>query len=165
MVCPQQMGETPSFRGLCFRGGGVFCIGFCVDACSGYEAEEVRCPLDGGEYFVSMQVARSPRVLACSILERSVRVVEWADGSFAALQGPVPYIKHLVSSSRIPFTTAYFGSLGLTLYFAVGVSPPFLLIYLPLPPQLQFLPASPHHQCHYHSDLAIQADDSYTQRF
>ena len=44
--------------------------------------------------------------------------------SFAALQGPVPYIKHLVSPPRIPFTAAYFGSLGLTLYFAVGVSDP-----------------------------------------
>jgi Got1/Sft2-like family len=42
-------------------------------------------------------------------------------GSFAALQGPVPYIKHLVSPTRLPFTAAYFGSLGLTLYFAVGV--------------------------------------------
>ena len=31
------------------------------------------------------------------------------------------YIKHLVSPARIPFTAAYFGSLGLTLYFAVGV--------------------------------------------
>lgn len=44
--------------------------------------------------------------------------------SFSALQGPVPYIKHLLSAPRIPFTAAYFGSLALTLYFAVGVSFP-----------------------------------------
>lgn len=43
--------------------------------------------------------------------------------SFAALQGPVPYIKHLMSPARLPFTAAYFGSLGLTLYFSVGVCP------------------------------------------
>ena len=30
-------------------------------------------------------------------------------------------MKHLISPPRIPFTAAYFGSLGLTLYFAVGV--------------------------------------------
>ena len=34
----------------------MFCIGFCVDACSGHETEEVCGPLDSGEYFVSMQV-------------------------------------------------------------------------------------------------------------
>jgi hypothetical protein len=31
------------------------------------------------------------------------------------------HIKHLISPERLPFTAAYFGSLGLTLYFAVGV--------------------------------------------
>jgi Got1/Sft2-like family len=36
----------------------------------------------------------------------------------------VPYIKHLVSAPRIPFTAAYFVSLGMTLYFAVGVCVP-----------------------------------------
>jgi len=42
-------------------------------------------------------------------------------GSFAALQGPVPYIKHLLSPTRVPFTAAYFGSLAATLYFSIGV--------------------------------------------
>lgn len=41
--------------------------------------------------------------------------------SFAALQGPVPYIKHLLSPTRVPFTAAYFGSLAATLYFSIGV--------------------------------------------
>jgi hypothetical protein len=43
------------------------------------------------------------------------------DDSFAALQGPVPYIKHLISPTRIPFTAMYFGSLAMTLYFSIGV--------------------------------------------
>lgn len=30
--------------------------------------------------------------------------------------------RHLVSEERLPFTATYFGSIGLTLYFAVGVS-------------------------------------------
>jgi Got1/Sft2-like family len=69
---------------------------------------------------------------------RCVRLAECANSSFAALQGPVPYIKHLVSPTRIPFTTAYFGSLGLTLYFAVGVSPPSLPSCFPFSPRPPF---------------------------
>lgn len=41
--------------------------------------------------------------------------------SWAVLMGPWSYAKHLVSGSRLPFTAAYFGSIGLTLYFAIGV--------------------------------------------
>jgi hypothetical protein len=36
--------------------------------------------------------------------------------------GPLVYAKHLVSGSRLPFTAAYFGSIAMTLYFAIGVS-------------------------------------------
>lgn len=35
--------------------------------------------------------------------------------------GPVTYAKHLISGPRLPFTTAYFGSIGLTLFFAIKV--------------------------------------------
>ncbi|XHF97124.1 hypothetical protein AWENTII_000725 [Aspergillus wentii] len=42
--------------------------------------------------------------------------------SWAVLMGPWVYAKHLVSGSRLPFTAAYFGSIALTLYFAIGVS-------------------------------------------
>jgi hypothetical protein len=31
-------------------------------------------------------------------------------------------LKHLMSQERLPFSLTYFGSLGLTLYFAIGVS-------------------------------------------
>jgi hypothetical protein len=31
-------------------------------------------------------------------------------------------IKHICSAERMPFSLAYFGSLGLTLFFAIGVS-------------------------------------------
>jgi hypothetical protein len=41
--------------------------------------------------------------------------------SWAVLMGPWSYAKHLVSGSRLPFTAAYFGSIALTLYFAIGV--------------------------------------------
>lgn len=36
--------------------------------------------------------------------------------------GPRQYIQHLISGARLPFTAAYFGTIGLTIYFAVGVS-------------------------------------------
>jgi len=36
--------------------------------------------------------------------------------------GPWTYVQHLASTPRLPFTAAYFGSIGLTLYFSIGVS-------------------------------------------
>lgn len=41
--------------------------------------------------------------------------------SWAVLMGPWSYAKHLISGPRLPFTAAYFGSIALTLYFAIGV--------------------------------------------
>ena len=38
------------------------------------------------------------------------------------LMGPIVYIKHLTSEPRLPFTLVYFGSIGLTLFMAIGVS-------------------------------------------
>jgi hypothetical protein len=40
------------------------------------------------------------------------------------MMGPVAYAQHLMSTPRLPFTAAYFGSIGLTLYFSLGVSNP-----------------------------------------
>ncbi|EMF17122.1 protein transport protein SFT2 [Sphaerulina musiva SO2202] len=42
-------------------------------------------------------------------------------GSWAILMGPMVYVRHLVSQERLPFTATYFGSIALTLYFAVGL--------------------------------------------
>lgn len=42
--------------------------------------------------------------------------------SFAAVMGPMAYVQHLLSGPRLPFTAAYFGSIALTFYFALGVS-------------------------------------------
>ncbi|KAF5345827.1 hypothetical protein D9756_010890 [Leucocoprinus leucothites] len=39
---------------------------------------------------------------------------------FSVLIGPINHIKHLVSKERLPFSLVYLGSLGLTLYFALG---------------------------------------------
>jgi hypothetical protein len=41
--------------------------------------------------------------------------------------GPKQYAQHLTSGSRLPFTAAYFGTIALTMYFAVGVSSAFLI--------------------------------------
>ncbi|RAH40197.1 putative Golgi traffic protein SFT2 [Aspergillus brunneoviolaceus CBS 621.78] len=41
--------------------------------------------------------------------------------SWAVLMGPMVYARHLVSGSRLPFTAAYFGSIAMTLYFAIGL--------------------------------------------
>ncbi|KAK5718029.1 protein transport protein sft2 [Elasticomyces elasticus] len=42
-------------------------------------------------------------------------------GSWAVMMGPMVYARHLISSERLPFTATYFGSIGLTLYFALGL--------------------------------------------
>lgn len=44
--------------------------------------------------------------------------------SWAVLMGPVQYAQHLISGPRLPFTAAYFGSITLTLVFAIKVSAP-----------------------------------------
>ncbi|KAJ5562147.1 hypothetical protein N7461_000908 [Penicillium sp. DV-2018c] len=48
--------------------------------------------------------------------------------SWAVLMGPWTYAKHLISGSRLPFTAAYFGSIVLTLYFAIGLRSAFLTL-------------------------------------
>lgn len=49
-------------------------------------------------------------------------------GSWAALMGVMPYIRHLLSGPRLPFTGVYFGSIALTLYFSVGLHSTFLTL-------------------------------------
>ncbi|TVY54178.1 Protein transport protein SFT2 [Lachnellula cervina] len=41
--------------------------------------------------------------------------------SWAAMMGPITYAQHLMSTPRLPFTAAYFGSIALTLYFSLGL--------------------------------------------
>ncbi|KAK3067702.1 protein transport protein sft2 [Teratosphaeriaceae sp. CCFEE 6253] len=35
--------------------------------------------------------------------------------------GPLVYARHLISQERLPFTATYFGSIALTLWFALGL--------------------------------------------
>ncbi|KAK3362878.1 Got1/Sft2-like family-domain-containing protein [Lasiosphaeria hispida] len=62
-------------------------------------------------------------------------VVLWTLGSllflssFAAIMGPWAYVQHLASTPRLPFTAAYFGSLGLTLYFSIGLHSTLLTLF------------------------------------
>lgn len=54
-----------------------------------------------------------------------------------------PLVHHLISGPRLPFTAAYFGSIVLTLYFSLGVSPfPSVLIPATCQPWC-FLPRIP----------------------
>jgi hypothetical protein len=41
--------------------------------------------------------------------------------SISKLTKPLTDLKHILSPERIPFSLAYFGSLGLTLFFAIGI--------------------------------------------
>ncbi|KAL3420716.1 hypothetical protein PVAG01_07161 [Phlyctema vagabunda] len=49
--------------------------------------------------------------------------------SWAAMMGPMSYIQHLMSTPRLPFTAAYFGSIGLTLYFSLGLQSTLLTLF------------------------------------
>lgn len=63
-----------------------------------------------------------------SHMEANVGLHRWSVGSlmflasFAAVMGPMNYVYHLFSTPRLPFTAAYFGSITLTLVFALKVS-------------------------------------------
>ncbi|KAM3418512.1 Protein transport protein SFT2 [Cercospora zeina] len=50
-------------------------------------------------------------------------------GSWAVMMGPVVYVRHLISQERLPFTATYFGSIALTLYFAVGLRSTILTLF------------------------------------
>jgi len=62
-------------------------------------------------------------------------VILWTLGSilflasWAAIMGPWTYVQHLASTPRLPFTGAYFGSLGLTLYFSLGLHSTLLTLF------------------------------------
>ena len=59
------------------------------------------------------------------------------------LMGPIVYIKHLTSEPRLPFTLVYFGSIGLTLFMAIGVSLPPLPSLLHCMALVSLLSATP----------------------
>ncbi|KAK0987346.1 Protein transport protein sft2 [Friedmanniomyces endolithicus] len=48
--------------------------------------------------------------------------------SWAVMMGPLVYARHLISAERLPFTATYFGSIGLTLYFALGLQSTLLTL-------------------------------------
>ncbi|KAI6934705.1 hypothetical protein KC327_g10097 [Hortaea werneckii] len=49
--------------------------------------------------------------------------------SWAVMMGPMAYVRHLISQERLPFTATYFGSIVLTLYFAVGLRSTILTLF------------------------------------
>lgn len=65
-------------------------------------------------------------------VEADSQLHRWSVGSlmflasFAAVMGPMAYVYHLLSTPRLPFTAAYFGSIILTLVFALKVSGMFV---------------------------------------
>lgn len=72
--------------------------------------------------------------------------------SWAVLMGPWVYAKHLVSGPRLPFTAAYFGSIAMTLYFAIGVSTPVCLALATFP---RIFPARPCCLCLYYLSVRL----------
>ncbi|KAH7197657.1 Got1/Sft2-like family-domain-containing protein [Fusarium flagelliforme] len=62
-------------------------------------------------------------------------VILWSVGSlmflasFAAIMGPMNYVYHLLSTPRLPFTAAYFGSITLTLVFALKLHSTILTLF------------------------------------
>ena len=82
MVRAQQVGETVGVWGVCVGGGGVLCVGFCVDAGFGAETEEVRRLVDGGEYPFYMQVHTYPLDSTLQSVFHPLRFVTSIDNQF-----------------------------------------------------------------------------------
>ncbi|KAH8884036.1 SFT2-domain-containing protein [Thozetella sp. PMI_491] len=65
-------------------------------------------------------------------------VILWTTGSilflasWAVMMGPRTYLQHLTSGPRLPFTAAYFGSIGLTMFFALGRYNTLLILFAAL---------------------------------
>ncbi|GAA6001649.1 Sft2p [Rhodotorula paludigena] len=67
-------------------------------------------------FFIGLpMLALKPRKFAVAFSLGSILFMT----GFAVLQGPVAHIKHIFGTERLPFTAAYFGSLFLTLFFAL----------------------------------------------
>ncbi|KAK0236818.1 ER-to-golgi vesicle protein transport Sft2 [Armillaria nabsnona] len=68
-------------------------------------------------FFIAFLTILRPTKFALSFSLGSLLVMF----GFSVLIGPINHIKHLVSKERLPFTVVYFGSLGATLYFSLGL--------------------------------------------
>ncbi|KAG7447242.1 SFT2-domain-containing protein [Guyanagaster necrorhizus] len=68
-------------------------------------------------FFIAFLTILRPTKFALSFSLGSLLVMF----GFSVLIGPINHIKHLVSKERLPFTIVYFGSLGATLYFSLGL--------------------------------------------
>jgi hypothetical protein len=80
------------------------------------------------DYFLTDSSCNESSCFVCSINTDCPCDTRWSLGSalflasWAAMMGPWNYVSHLMSTPRLPFTAAYFGSIALTLYFSLGVS-------------------------------------------
>ncbi|KAK1215357.1 protein transport protein sft2 [Marasmius sp. AFHP31] len=68
-------------------------------------------------FFVAFMTMLRPSKFALAFSLGSLLVML----GFSVLIGPLNHLKHLVSKERLPFTFIYFTSLGLTLYFSLGL--------------------------------------------
>ena len=79
-------------------------------------------------YSISSPVRKPSSPCTLRHLRSQLTTRRWTLGSllflssWAVMLGPLTYLRHLTSGPRLPFTAAYFGSIGLTLYFTLGVS-------------------------------------------
>ena len=97
--------------------------------CSKYFLDVSTLPLAYPDYYLPLSLNRSETLSSLSTETDIVHVTNrWSLGSalflasWAAMMGPWAYVQHLMSTPRLPFTAAYFGSIALTLYFSLGVS-------------------------------------------
>ncbi|KAJ3494840.1 hypothetical protein NLG97_g3819 [Lecanicillium saksenae] len=69
------------------------------------------------------------------LLKQLTGLCAWTVGSglflasFAAVMGPMNYVYHLLSTPRLPFTAAYFGSIIMTLVFAIKLQNTILTLF------------------------------------
>ncbi|SPO36702.1 related to SFT2/YBL102W [Pseudozyma flocculosa] len=112
-------------------GGGGSYMSMLTNSISGYvplrsdqrtNEEEAYISLSRWERFLGFLacIAGAGVCFLFSFLFLSPPILAVRPQKFSILSGPVAHLKHILSKERLPFSVAYFGSLGLTIYFAVG---------------------------------------------
>ena len=111
------MGQNSHFRSLQSRSSCMLCFMFRPVTGIVSASDKVCITVSGSKSHLS------PYYIAREL--NTPTITRWTVGSvmflssFAAMMGPMAYARHLISGPRLPFTAAYFGAIGLTLFFAV----------------------------------------------
>ena len=113
LFCAISMGALLGFSNMHCGSCSVLPYRLPYTPATSFETTEIRCRFQYGVITVHAGVSQGFTAMAIFVDRSSV--------SFTILQGPIIHLKHVCTKERLPFTITYVVSLGLTLFFAIGV--------------------------------------------